>query len=106
MKRGCHAYLDAELVGPVRLALADAFNLGGMQGIDLAATLVTILFQHAAGQVQGPHEDLAERVVAGGLAPNVADDATGIGFELAKRLVGAFELMGMGVALVRDYRKF
>src|SRR5579862_4742554 len=88
----------------MRLALADAFDLGGMQGIDLAAALVTILFQHAAGQVQGRHEERAERVVAGGLAANVADDATGIGFELAKRLVGALELMGMGVALVRDQR--
>src|SRR5882762_9396502 len=99
MERGGDADLDAELVRAVRLALADAFDLGGVQGIDLAAALVTVLFQHAAGQVERPHEDLAERVVTGSLAADVTDDAAGIGFELAKGLSGAFELMGMGVAL-------
>jgi hypothetical protein len=33
---------------------------------------------------------------------DVADDAAKIGLELAQAPVGAFELMGMGVTLVRD----
>jgi len=98
MQRGRDADLDAELIGPVRLALADAFNLGGVQGIDLAAALMPVLFQYAPRQIERPHEELAERVVAGGLASDVTDDAAGVGFELAKGLFGAFELMRMGVA--------
>jgi hypothetical protein len=34
MERGGERDLDAELVRPMRLALADAFDLGGVQRID------------------------------------------------------------------------
>ncbi len=36
---GGDAHLDAELVGPVRLAFADALNLWRVQGIDLAVSM-------------------------------------------------------------------
>ena len=51
-----HAHLHTELIGLVCLSLADAFHLGCMQAVNLAAALVTVLRQHALGQVQRPHE--------------------------------------------------
>src|SRR3546814_9448628 len=39
INRRRHAHLDAELIGPVGFPLADAFDLGGMERIDLGATL-------------------------------------------------------------------
>jgi hypothetical protein len=39
LHRGSDAHLDAELVGSVRLALADALDLWRVQGIDLATAL-------------------------------------------------------------------
>ena len=44
------ADLDAELVGPMRLALADALHFRRVQGIDLGSALTLILRQHAPGQ--------------------------------------------------------
>jgi hypothetical protein len=41
-------------------------------------------------------------MVAVDLAGNVADDAAQIGLEQAQRLVGALELLGMGVSLMLD----
>ena len=46
------AHLDPEFVRPVRFALADALDLWRVQGIDLAAALAALLFQHAPGQEQ------------------------------------------------------
>ena len=43
------------LLWPVCFALADAFDLSRVQGIDFAAALAAILFQHAPGQ-QRPYE--------------------------------------------------
>src|SRR6516165_7148353 len=40
------AHLDAEFVGPMRLTLADTFDLGRMERIDLAPALVAVLGQH------------------------------------------------------------
>ena len=51
-----HAHLHTELIGLVCLSLADAFHLGCVQAVNLAAALVTVLRQHALGQVQRPHE--------------------------------------------------
>src|SRR5215475_9893121 len=50
--RGGDAYLDPELVRPVCFALADALDLWRVQGIDLAAALAALLFQHAPVQEQ------------------------------------------------------
>jgi hypothetical protein len=40
----------------VRFALADALDLWRVQGIDLAAALAALLFQHAPGQEQRRYE--------------------------------------------------
>ena len=99
---GGDAHLDAELVGPVCLALADALDLGRVQGIDLATALAALLFQHAPGEIQRSHERLLQTFVPDDVPLDVADDAAKIDLELAQAPVGAFELMGMGVTLVRD----
>ena len=52
MKRRGDADLDAELVRPMRLALADALDLRRVQGIDLAPALAVVLRQHAPGEAQ------------------------------------------------------
>ena len=54
-ERGGERHLDAELVGPVRLALADAFDLGRMQRIDFPAAL-------AAGAARAPGEGQRQRL--------------------------------------------
>ena len=50
MKRRRDRDLDAELVGPVRFALANAFDLGRVQRIDLLAPLVLALVAHPPGE--------------------------------------------------------
>src|SRR6266545_3068872 len=80
---GGDAHLDAELVGPVRLALADALDLRRVQGIDLAAALAALLFQHAPGQEQRSHERLPQNLIPDDVPLDVADDAAKIGLELA-----------------------
>ena len=59
-ERGRDAHLDAELVGLVRLALADALDLGRVQGRDLAAPLTLALVLDAPGQRQRPGEEASE----------------------------------------------
>ena len=51
--------------------LADAFNLGRMQAVDLAPALSLALLQHAPGQVERPPEDRLEILFARDLAPDV-----------------------------------
>jgi hypothetical protein len=86
----------------MRLALADALDLWCVQGIDLATALAPALFQHPSGQEQRPRERLPQTFVPNDVPLDVADDAAKIGLELAQAPVGAFELMGVGVTLVRD----
>src|SRR6266516_7722665 len=100
--RGGDADLDPELVGTVRLALADAFDLRSVQRINLAASLAALLFQHAPGQEQRPHERFPQNLIPGNVPLDVANDPAEIGLELAQAPVGALELMGMGVALMLD----
>ena len=102
LERGGDAHLDAELIGLVRLSLTDAFDLWGMQAVDLGAALTALLFAHPAGKVEQPCELGLEKVIVCDLAFDVADDAAEIGLELAQRLVGALELAGMGVTLMPD----
>src|SRR5947209_6710922 len=80
---GGDAHLDAELVGPVRLALADALDLWRVQGIDLAAALAALLLQHAPGEIQRPHERFPQIFISDNAPPDVADDTAEIGLELA-----------------------
>ena len=102
LQGGGDADLDAELVGLVRLALADAFDLGRVQAVDLGAPLAALLIAHPPRQAQQGGERGLERGLAVDLAGNVPDDAAEIGLELAQGLSGAVELAGMGVALVLD----
>jgi hypothetical protein len=44
------ADLDAELVGLVRLAFANALNLGSVQAVDLGTALAALLIAHPPGE--------------------------------------------------------
>ncbi len=68
LHRRCDAHFHPELVGLVRLALADAFHLGRMQRIDFAAALAAVLQQHTLGEIKRPHEGLAQALLARDLA--------------------------------------
>ena len=57
----------------MRLALADAPHLWGVQGIDLALALAALLFQHAPGEIQRPREHLPQNLVAGNVPLDVAN---------------------------------
>jgi hypothetical protein len=48
--RGCDGDFDAELVRPMSLALADAFDFRRVQGIDFRAALARLLLAHAPRQ--------------------------------------------------------
>ena len=63
LERGGDAHLDAELIGLVRLALADAFDLGGVQAVDLGAALSALLIADPARQSEQPSEPGLERRV-------------------------------------------
>lgn len=94
--------LAAELIGRARLALADAFNLGGMQGIDLVAALAVVLETHAMRHRERLGEALPQRLVAGDLAADVADhpaQSDAQEFELAP---SALELVGVDIAPDHD----
>jgi len=104
VERGGDRHLDSELVGPVRLALADAFDLGGVQRIDLSSALVLALMPHPESQRQRFGENPAQGLVAPCLAHDVAEDPAEIGPHAAQRPVGALELLGVGVALVGHQR--
>jgi hypothetical protein len=76
--RGGDAHLDPELVRPVRFALADALDLWRVQGIDLAAALAALLFQHAPGQEQRRYECFLQIFIPDELPLDVADDTAEI----------------------------
>jgi hypothetical protein len=46
-----------------------------------------------------------QRLVAGDLASDIADDPAEIGAQLLQRPVGALELLGVGIALMLDQSK-
>ena len=52
--------LDAKFVGPMRVALADAFDLRRVQGIYLLPPLMLALLPYGEGERQGLREDLAQ----------------------------------------------
>jgi hypothetical protein len=63
-----------------------------VKGWRAAAARATVLFQHATGEVQWPHEELAEFIVAGGLRA-MSRMTRPVN---AQRLPGALELISMG----------
>src|SRR5271156_1455242 len=68
MERGGDRDFHAELVGSMRLALADAFDLGRMQRIDLPPAPMLALLAHPARQ----HERMGEDALQVDLAPDLA----------------------------------
>src|SRR5713226_2472823 len=102
LEGGGNADLDAELVRLVGLTLADAFHFGGMQAVDPGAALPALLRAHPPAKAEQVSEAGLEPIIAVDLAGDVADDAAEIGLERAQRLVGALELLGMGIALMLD----
>ena len=101
-ERGRDAPLDAELVGLRGLALADALDLGRVQGRDLAAPLTLALVLDAPGQRQRPGEGLGAVGAHGDLAGNVPDHPPEPRAQAPERLVGPLEWLGVGLALGRD----
>jgi len=85
---------------------ADAFDLWRVQGIDLLAALFLALLAHAVRKRQHSREGGLLAIVALDLAHDVAPHAAQIGAQLAQFAVGALELLGVGVALMRDQRVF
>ena len=61
------------------LTLADAFDLGRVQGTDLASALMLALLAHGKGQRQRLGEDRVQLSVVARLANEVAADAAEIG---------------------------
>ncbi len=68
-----------------------------MQGIDLRAALVAVLVTRPTSQAHGFGERLLQDVIAFDPAADVADHPAQIGPQLAQGLVGALELVGVGV---------
>src|SRR5262245_33498371 len=79
MKRGGERHLHTEFVRSMCLALADTFDLGCMQAIDLAAALMAFLIKNPTCQMQRLPEDGLELVLACDLPANVTDRAPEIG---------------------------
>ena len=52
VNRRCYRDFDAEFIGPVRLAFADAFHLGGMQAVNFWSTLSLALPMDPFGQCE------------------------------------------------------
>lgn len=83
----------------MRLALADALDLGRMQAPDLAAALALTVLQNRLR----PPEDHLELFLAGDLASDVANGSAEIGLEPAQRLVGPLELVWMPAVLQGEH---
>ena len=79
-------------------------RLGSVQGIDFGAALMLILREYASGEDKG-RAKISSSSGAGDVAADVTDDAAQIGFE-PERPIGALELLGMGIALMLDQRRF
>jgi len=75
-----NAHFDTELVGLVGLALADAFDLGGVERKELPAAPPAILRQHAAAVEQFASEQRVEIRPVRELALDVARDTAEIAF--------------------------
>ena len=89
--------LDAELVRPMGLALADALGLGRVPGIEFPAALPLFLTANLSSARQRDGEDLLQVLVAFYLAPDVADQAAQPGAQKFDLAVVAFELLGVSV---------
>src|SRR5215831_9414106 len=89
--------LHPELVGAASLALADAFDLGRMERVELEAALTLLL----RADLAGPGQRLVEHLLkarAGDLAGDVANDAAQPRAQQAQLSPISIELLGVGVA--------
>ena len=77
------ADLAAELVGLVRLAFADALDLGRVQRIDLGQGIAPLLMIDPPSQAQGLAEGLLQLRIALDLALHVADHPPEVALHLA-----------------------
>lgn len=59
----------------MRLALADAFDLGRVQDVDFPAPLLLALLAHAFGEIEWAAENVVQRLAALDPARDVALDA-------------------------------
>ena len=89
--------LDAEFVGRAGLAFADAFDLRGMEGIQLPAALALLLRTDLAGAGKRPLECPLQGRLASYLAADVADDAAKPRAQDAQLPAMAVELLGVNV---------
>jgi hypothetical protein len=95
--RGDHRDLAAELVRRSDLALANALELGRMQGIDLGAALPVILKTHPHRQGEQIGKAFLERLVARDLAParfSAAVMMSDMGGRMPTRQAGSSEIPG------------
>src|SRR5262245_24486081 len=89
--------LHPELVGAASLALADAFDIEGVEGIELEAALTLLL----RADLAGPRQRLVEHLLkarADDLACDVANDAAQPKAQQAQLSPISIELLGVGVA--------
>ena len=93
VQRGGDGGLDAELVRPVRLAFADAFDLRRVQGIDMPSAVARLLGQNTVGLVKLGGKLVLQEAVAGDLAGDVADGAAKKGSERPQLGFGAVECL-------------
>src|SRR2546429_9007241 len=80
---------------------ADTLHSRSVEAIDLAPSLIAILLEHKGPDAKAVRLEIG---LAGDSSADVADDAPEIGLELAQRLAGALELMGMGIAVMSDQK--
>ena len=89
---------DAELVGCAGLALADAFDLGGVEGIELPSALALLLRSDLRSTRERRIEHRLELGLASDLAADVADQPAQPGAQEAHLPMVAVELLGVGIA--------
>jgi hypothetical protein len=86
----------------VRLALADAFDFGRVQRIDLGASLALILEADLGREIEKMAEALLQPGIAVDAAADVADDTAQAGAQELELAPSAPELVRMGVAANHD----
>lgn len=94
--------LAAELVGHARFALADAFDLGRVQGIDLGSAPAVILVANLDGEIEQRREAGLQRLIALDPPADVANDAAEPCAQELQLAACAFELMGMAITPDHD----
>ena len=95
---GHNGGLDPELVRCGSLALADAFDLRGVERIELPAALALLLRADLAGPAQWKGECLLQCWLALDLAANVANDPAQPALEDTQLPLMSPELFGVGIA--------